>query len=410
MRLRALKVLICLTTIAFLEVCCLSQEIAHVDGVCMFDSDELKESLYLFPPDKRSLKMFDELLDKSGKDLNVTVKAANVPLVAAAERGDERLLLYNQFALDSFESQDEKDWTVLLVIAHQIGHHASNHSFLLEPRMRVEIELEADRFAGYLLFRLGATEANIRNLREFLRKSHQSSMFPPPDVRLTAVIEGWHDGKAEQGGGLGFDARDENIPKFPSWPPPRASGNMEIPRDLVLKGISRPRLMDVAAHLLSALDKAGYGERSFYSVPEGFALVSRIEQIYPDGRPKEGKDRWPLTTQPPRIFSLNSYLRALFTSNPGYYRVIVFVVTDHPVVQSSASANYTAPRDWVWAGANRVPTTIGFLDYTSLVSCTALIYEFQQISRGADVTLDMPGLLTGKTHLEQSSLLTALGK
>jgi hypothetical protein len=393
-----------------LSACCLGQESVHIDGLCLFDSDHFDESLYVFPPDKQALNMFQEMLAKSGKDLHVVVKAANVPEVAAAENGNERLLLYNQFVLDRFQKEGRQDWRLSMLIAHQIGHHASNHSLTLEPRMRVEIELEADRFGGYLLYQLGATLGNIEGLEEFFQNTHQSAAFPDAHARFKAAIEGWHDGRAEQGGGQGFDPGDDNIPKFPSWPPPQASANMDIPRDLLLKNISRPLVMDAATRLLSALDQAGYGERSFYAVPGGFALVSRIEHIYPDGRPKEGDERWPLTTQPPRIFSLSSYIRALLTSDPGFYRVIAFVVTSRPLVQSGAFTKYSSPRDWVWAGANRLPTTIAFLGYTNEVSCTALIYEFQQVSRNADAILHVPGSLTGRTHLERSSLLGALNK
>jgi hypothetical protein len=398
-----------LTLLAFLCMRSSAQDTGRVSGLCLYGSDHLNEDLYLFPPDKQTLKMFQDLVAKSGKSVTVVVKAANVPEVAAAENGNERLLLYNQFVLDRFQKESKRDWALTMVIAHQIGHHASGHSLSLEPKLRLEIELEADRFAGYLMFQLGATIADIQGLRDVFDRSSKDPVFPEPRERLAATIEGWHDGKAEVGGAVDYDP-DENIPSFPKWPPPQASANMEIPRDLLIKGTARPRLMDVAAQLLSALDKAEYGERSFYSAPGGFALVSRIEQIYADGRSMEQGSRWPLTPQPPRIFSVASYLQALFSSNRGYYRVIVFVVTNKPLVQSSPAASYTSPRDWVWAGANRVPTAIGFLDYTSEVSCTALVYEFHQESKGSEVKMDLPGLLTGRTHLEKSNLLAALNK
>jgi hypothetical protein len=397
-------------TVLFYWGLCYAQESAHVDGMCLFASDHLSETLYFFPPDKQSLSLFSELLAKSGKDLNVVVKAANVPEVAAATNGKERLLLYNQFALDRFQKEGRKDWRLTMVIGHQIGHHASDHAFSLPPELRIEVELEADRFAGYLMFQLGATIADVQSLTEFFGESPQNPLFPDPKARLAATIEGWHDGKAEVGEGIGFGPGDENIPSFPKWPPPQASANREISRDLLLKGIARPRLMDAASQLLLALDKAEYGERSFYSVPGGFALVSRIEQIYPDGRSHEPNDRWPLTAQPARIFSVASYLQALFTSNPGYYRLFVFVVTNRPLVQSVTPAPYSSPRDWVWAGSNKVPTAIGFSAYTDEVSCTALVYEFRQLSKGSEVKLDVPGLLTGTTHLEKSHLLAALSK
>jgi hypothetical protein len=398
-----------LTVLLFSGRCC-AQESAHVDGVCLFASEHLSETLYLFPPDKQSLSLFNGLLAKSGKNLNVVVKAANVPEVAAATNGKERLLLYNQFALDRFQKESQNDWQLMMVIGHQIGHHASDHVLSLPPELRIEIELEADRFAGYLMFQLGATIADIQGLAEFFREYPQNPMSPDQRARLAATLEGWHDGKAEVGEGVGFAPGDENIPSFPEWPPPRASANMEISRGLLLKDIAQPRFMDAANQLLLALDKADYGERSFYSVPGGFALVSRIERIYPDGRSEETNSRWLLTAQPPRIFSVSSYLQALFTSEPGYYRVFVFVVTNRLLVQSAASAPYSSLRDWVWAGSNKVPTAIGFSPYTDEVSCTALVYEFHQLSKGSEVELVKPGLLTGKTHLEKSHLLAALIK
>jgi hypothetical protein len=396
-----------LALLAFFCRMSFAQVAARVNGLCLYNSDHLNEDLYLFPPDKKTENMFNELLARSGKSLKVVVKAANVPEVAAAENGNERLLLYNQFVLDRFQKESKKDWSLTMVMAHQIGHHASEHSLNLEPKMRLEIELEADRFAGYLMFQLGATIADIQGLGDVFNTSSKDPIFPEPKARLAATIEGWHDGKAEVGGAVDYDP-DENIPSFPKWPPPQASANMEIPRDLLITGVTRPRIMDVASRLISALDKAEYGERSFYSVPGGFALVSRIEQIHPDGRSMEQNARWPLTPQPPRVFSVTSYLQALFSSNSGYYRVIVFVVTNKPLVQSSPATSYSSPRDWVWAGANRVPTAIGFVNYTSEFSCTALIYEFHQESKGSEVKLDLPGLLTGKEHLEKSNLLVAL--
>jgi len=386
-----------------------AQESQAVDGLCAFNSDHLAEKLYVFPADKQASALFEDLLGMSGKKGKLSIKAANVPEIAAAEKGEQRFLFYDPFVINEFLKGRRKDWRVAAVIGHQIGHQASSHSFALEPRLRAEIELEADRFAGYLMFRLGAKLEDVETAVAGLPLKGDAS-YPDPPARVAAFREGWHDGKAEAGGGMGFDETTENIPQFPMWPPPRASGNMEIPSSLLIKGVSRPRLRDAAERILKALDSAGYGERSFYSVPDGFALVARIEQIYPDGRPKEGDARWPVSVEPPRVFDLRSYFRALFNSTPGFYRVIAFVVTSRPLIQSSDPTKSKAPRDWVWGGSNRLPTVIGFADYTANVSCTALIYEFQQASRGTDAVLDNPGLLTGRIHMERSALLAELEK
>src|SRR5271170_3997822 len=92
------RIAISLILLGGLCSCSIAQEAAHIDGLCLFDSDHTDETLYLFPPDKRSLDFFHELLAKSGKDLTVVIRAGNVPEAAAAENGNEKLLLYNQFA------------------------------------------------------------------------------------------------------------------------------------------------------------------------------------------------------------------------------------------------------------------------------------------------------------------------
>jgi len=404
------KFLTVIPLLVFCGILCRSQESLHVDNVCAYDTDHLKEVLYAFPSDKRSVEAFEYLILMSGKQLDVTVRASNVPDVVTVESHGERLLLYNQLTLNTFEASDKNDLRIAMVMAHQVGHLVSRHSLGVEPKLRVEIELEADRFSGYVLFRLGASLADVRAVSKRVDWGQHSASYPIQPARLAAVIEGWHDGKAELGGGADFELGAENIPTLDDWPPPQASGNMDVPRDLLVKGMSKPRLMDVASHLIRALDKAGYAERSFYAVPHGFALVSRVERIYADGKPKEGDDRWPIASEPPRIFSIISYLRALFTSNPGFYRVIVFVVSDLPIVQSAPPTKYRSPRDWVWAGANKIPTVVGFTGYTSSFSCVALVYEFQQPARGVEPVINIPGALPGRVHMARSSLLQYLGE
>src|SRR5687767_820556 len=64
------------------------------------------------------------------------------------------------------------------------------------------------------------------------------------------------------------------LPAFP-WPPPRYSAFATVMREWVAAA-TQPTLASAAARLERAFDAAGYGERSYYWVPGGFALVSRL--------------------------------------------------------------------------------------------------------------------------------------
>lgn len=199
-----------------------------------------------------------------------------------------------------------------------------------------------------------------------------------------------------------------DVPEFP-WPPPHASASAIIPSDLVEDHESdATNLGHVDQTLAHALDAAGYAEVSYFSVPNGFALVTRLERIECDGTPKE-PGRWS-----PEIehlgfsnFSLRDYLINLFTADPGLYRVIVFIVSPHPFSQSDIIVDRIDATDWLREGLNRLPTSISTLAYTEDFTTTALIYEFEQ-PESQEPLLKLPSHLSGRTHLDKSGLMGIL--
>jgi len=168
-------------------------------------------------------------------------------------------------------------------------------------------------------------------------------------------------------------------------------------------------LRDVERRISEVLQENGYFESSYYAVPDGFALVTSIEQINDDGTPKEGLQRWSLKVPPLSEFSLSAYLRALFRAPPGYYRVIVFIVTPHPIVQSEAKVTPKEAGDWLKKGADRLPGAIGALDFSREgYACTALVYEFSRRTESDEPAILDPGNIPGRIHLVKAGLWEAL--
>ncbi|MCK4785602.1 MAG: hypothetical protein KAV87_17745 [Desulfobacteraceae bacterium] len=210
------------------------------------------------------------------------------------------------------------------------------------------------------------------------------------------------------GCGSGSPPPSRLIPKFP-WPPPRASATAEIPARFFSSQPSDVlRLRDVKRALQDALESCGYFEKSYYSVPDGFAMATRLEQINRDGTSKEPPDRWAVEVQRPREFSLKAYLVALFTATPGYYRIIVFIVTSTPFYQTRRMVSRQEAMDWLGSGLNELPDSIGELEYSEKYTCTALIYEFEQPNPGEPGELKIPSNLQGRTHLVKANLWQAL--
>jgi len=198
-----------------------------------------------------------------------------------------------------------------------------------------------------------------------------------------------------------------SIPIFP-WPPPAPSTDQVLARNLLTSPIVPTTLSDVDSRLRTALSRAGYASRSYYAVPGGFALATRLERFDEDGRPASEEMRWKVGGVPLPEFTLSTYLKALFGAQPGRFRVIVFVVSSTGFQAVGASPTRTTAESWLAGGFNVLPRELGNLRYTSEVNCTALVYEFSK-PPGGSATLKAPSDLIAEKHLRGSGFLAALG-
>jgi hypothetical protein len=195
---------------------------------------------------------------------------------------------------------------------------------------------------------------------------------------------------------------DQQTVTFP-WPPPESSAQSVVNKDYFKKAGT---LKDVNSILSHALNYCGYSEVSYYYIPNGFAMVTRIEQIDEDGTSLDDADRWSVETSFGKL-SWKKYLKSLFFSTPGYFRIIVFVVTDQPFTTSGEKVSKDAATKWLHKGLNVLPKEIGKVNFTSDYNCTALIYEFKK-PESEDAFLLLPSSVTGSTHLKKSKIIDRL--
>jgi hypothetical protein len=195
----------------------------------------------------------------------------------------------------------------------------------------------------------------------------------------------------------------EPIPQFP-WPPPQASATYVLPADMLERGLT---IGQVVTAVITALEKKGYVERSFFTTPaDGVVLVTRLERIKEDGSSAADAERWPAVGATARSSaSFAQFLRGLFYVDPGRYRVIVFVLQDTPFRQSSEQITGQQAREWLRTGANVLPRELMERAYTG--DCTVLVYEFA--SDGTAVRV-VESRLTGRQHLEKAGVLATLGR
>jgi hypothetical protein len=195
------------------------------------------------------------------------------------------------------------------------------------------------------------------------------------------------------------------MPAFP-WPPPAASAWDLIPNDLLLPARQSGSTFDaIDERLTRALDDAGYHQRSYFTVPGGFALVTQLERIEPSGA-SVPEQRW-LTADVSGVFSLEGYFKRLLYADPGRYRLVVLVVSDVPF---SADGGYLTQSDaskLLSRGVNTLPEKVAENQYSSRHRCTALIYEFRK-SSAPNSELVVPSPLPGRDHLMKARIWAAL--
>ncbi len=195
------------------------------------------------------------------------------------------------------------------------------------------------------------------------------------------------------------------------WPPPQASGSVIVPRSLLLaKTAGKSTLGDVQARLETALDRTGYSDKSYFAVPAGFVVVTRLEQFSDSGAPKVGDERWATEAGPLKRFDMSEYVSALFRAKPGRFRVIAFVVTPIPFSQANATVTREEANRWLSRGANKLPVELAGAEYTERHDCTALIYEFSKAGQDAEAVPVIPGTLPAREHLVRANLWQALEK
>ena len=203
--------------------------------------------------------------------------------------------------------------------------------------------------------------------------------------------------------GIAQAAASESLPSF-DWPPPVPSARLLIP-PLVFSHCNT--LGDQAEKIAGALRLRGYAEITYWGVPNGVAIVTRLERIYPDGRSFAAGRRWAVNDKDVQMLSIRDYISRLFGVDEGFYRVVVFVITDQGFGSSDSQTTQAKTTRWLSKGFQKMPQSLAAVKLTSAYTCTALIYEFRK-THGQDPSLRLPSDLGAEQHMVASGLWSAM--
>lgn len=147
----------------------------------------------------------NKMMDKLGANNRYLIKScSSIDNCQAVFYNEKAYILYNpeflkgikhfNFTETSLPKSD--DWEALTVLAHEIGHHINQH--VVNPpegASAKDLELEADEFAGYMMYHMGAT---LEQTQQVMHSSVISdverpySTHPTRQKRLAAIEKGYN--------------------------------------------------------------------------------------------------------------------------------------------------------------------------------------------------------------------------
>src|SRR5271166_3744661 len=193
--------------------------------------------------------------------------------------------------------------------------------------------------------------------------------------------------------------------ELPTFFPPRATDRFPIPVGIADENVTLQQLAD---RLSQALKDAGYeGKCSYYWLDDlhgpGFAIVTHIEHIQPDGKPVLDQ-RWGFDLPRYGPLTLGSLLGALMHADPGRYRLLALVVCKEPLVEKETPMTTHQVQELSagpkWLADSPLKTVVPTEDFHLI----AYVYEFERKSRSDDPALMVSSNLTAEQHLRSTAL------
>jgi tetratricopeptide (TPR) repeat protein len=174
----------------------------NIGKSCSYYGEKVPMEAYTFSSDNESKAALKLISDASGLSPNFTLVAGNVPNACATmifnenTKELERYIIYNQTFMYNI-TQKINYWASISILAHEVGHHLNGHS-LIPGGSRPSLELEADKFSGFILAKLGATLDDAQSAINSLVSEQGSVTHPPKSARLAAIANGWYQNSSSE--------------------------------------------------------------------------------------------------------------------------------------------------------------------------------------------------------------------
>jgi hypothetical protein len=135
-------------------------------------------------------QMLTKIMDVLGLQADFELREAKVNNVEASIAHRKRYILYNPSFINWINNATKDKWAAIALLAHEVGHHLNGHT-IKKSGSKPALELEADEFAGFVLYKLGASLEQSQEVMKYIATAEATRTHPARGSRMIAIEKGW---------------------------------------------------------------------------------------------------------------------------------------------------------------------------------------------------------------------------
>lgn len=187
-------------------------EVASALQACSYDGSPLKvdPANLAIGVNASGAEVVGQIMRFTGLPQNFDVIEGDVPNAAAVillgpDKLPRRVIAYNPMFMSEVRAATaNNDWAPISIMAHEIGHHLSGHT-IMPGGSQPPTELEADKFSGFVLYKMGARLPDAQKAMNTLVPEQDGSTHPGRGKRVAAIADGWTQACSQQSSDCGGD-------------------------------------------------------------------------------------------------------------------------------------------------------------------------------------------------------------
>ena len=141
----------------------------------------------------REVEQINSIMEYVGLPQNFQIYRGDIDNALATIVNNQRIIIYNKDRFIQLDSMNSSYWKSLFIIAHEIGHHLADN--ISDTSNVLNAELDADRFAAFLLCRMGADSNQVIGAvaSSLITATVASKTHPSREKRIETVKKSWKE-------------------------------------------------------------------------------------------------------------------------------------------------------------------------------------------------------------------------